>query len=104
MSRNAQADRVNVQGAGADKSPAAKQTIRDMTVGKPSKLIIQFMIPMFLGNVFQQFSNVADSSVAARLPGAQAHAGVGRTSTWRVLVAGGLDVLGGGRATCVEEW
>ncbi len=28
-------------------------TIRDMTSGSPIKLIIQFMIPMFLGNIFQ---------------------------------------------------
>ena len=32
-----------------------------MTVGNPVRLIIQFMIPMFLGNVFQQFYNIVDS-------------------------------------------
>ena len=35
-----------------------------MTVGNPVRLIIQFMIPMFLGNVFQQFYNIVDSIVA----------------------------------------
>ena len=32
-----------------------------MTVGNPVRLIIQFMIPMFLGNIFQQFYNIVDS-------------------------------------------
>ena len=32
-----------------------KEMTNDMTVGSPTKLIIQFMIPMCLGNVFQQF-------------------------------------------------
>ena len=39
----------------------ATKTIHDMTTGSPAKLIVQFMIPMFLGNIFQQFYNVADS-------------------------------------------
>ena len=39
----------------------SKTTINDMTVGSPAKLIIQFMIPMCLGNLFQQFYNVVDS-------------------------------------------
>ena len=38
-----------------------------MTVGNPVRLIIQFMIPMFLGNVFQQFYNIVDSIVAELL-------------------------------------
>lgn len=37
-----------------------------MTVGSPTKLIIQFMIPMCLGNVFQQFYNIADSIIAGQ--------------------------------------
>ena len=38
----------------------------DMTVGSPAKLIIRFMVPMCLGNIFQQFYNVADSIVAGQ--------------------------------------
>lgn len=41
-----------------------KEMTNDMTVGSPAKLIIQFMIPMCLGNVFQQFYNIADSIIA----------------------------------------
>ena len=28
---------------------------RDMTVGNPAKVIFNFTVPIFLGNVFQQF-------------------------------------------------
>ena len=40
-----------------------KDTTNDMTVGSPVSLIIKFMIPMCLGNLFQQFYNIADSIV-----------------------------------------
>ncbi len=43
-----------------------------MTVGNPVRLIIQFMIPMFLGNVFQQFYNIVDSIVAGQFIGVDA--------------------------------
>lgn len=44
----------------------SKTTINDMTIGSPAKLIIKFMIPMCLGNLFQQFYNVVDSIVAGQ--------------------------------------
>ena len=47
----------------------ATKTIHDMTTGSPVKLIVQFMIPMFLGNIFQQFYNVADSIIAGQFLG-----------------------------------
>ena len=45
----------------------AKDKTNDMTVGNPVSLIIRFMIPMCLGNIFQQFYNIADSIVAGQL-------------------------------------
>ena len=44
-----------------------KNRTNDMTVGSPVKLIIQFMIPMFLGNIFQQFYNIVDSMHSLQL-------------------------------------
>ena len=55
-------------------------TIRDMTSGSPVKLIIQFMIPMFLGNIFQQFYNIADTVIVGNWVGADALAAVGASS------------------------
>ena len=57
----------------------------DMTVGNPVKLIIQFMIPMFLGNVFQQFYNIADSIVAGQFIGVDALAAIGSTRIFDVF-------------------
>lgn len=56
----------------------SKTTINDMTIGSPAKLIIKFMIPMCLGNLFQQFYNVVDSIVAGQFLGVQALAAIGR--------------------------
>ena len=33
---------------------------RDMTTGKPAKILLNFTIPIFIGNVFQQFYSMAD--------------------------------------------
>ena len=52
-----------------------------MTVGSPAKLIIQFMIPMCLGNVFQQFYNIADTLIVGRVVGKNALAAVGSAYT-----------------------
>ena len=70
----------------------SKTTINDMTVGSPAKLIIQFMIPMCLGNLFQQFYNVVDSIVAGQFLGVQALAAIGSTGALMFFVIG-LTVL-----------
>ena len=54
------------------------QKANDMTVGSPVKLIIRFMIPMCLGNIFQQFYNIADSIVAGQFIGVDALAAIGK--------------------------
>jgi len=51
--------------------------MKDLTVGKESKLIFQFTIPMLLGNLFQQLYNVVDSVIVGHFLGKQALAAVG---------------------------
>ena len=58
-----------------------KDTTNDMTVGSPVSLIIKFMIPMCLGNLFQQFYNIADSIVAGKFIGVNALAAIGSTGS-----------------------
>lgn len=43
-----------------------QQTTRvlDMTEGSPAKLLVAFALPMFLGNLLQQFYNLADTAIA----------------------------------------
>lgn len=80
-----------------------KQTISDMTTGSPAKLIIRFMIPMYLGNLFQQFYNVVDSIVAGQFLGVQALAAIGSTGSLMFFVIGWLNGLTSGFAIMVAQ-
>ena len=52
-----------------------------MTVGSPVRLILVFAIPLFIGNVFQQIYNVADTMIAGYNIGDAAIAAIGATSS-----------------------
>lgn len=52
-------------------------TARDLTEGPPWKRIVEFSIPMLIGNVAQQFYNTADSIIVGRYIGDNALAAVG---------------------------
>ena len=52
-----------------------------MTQGSPFRLIMAFALPLFIGNIFQQFYNVVDSVVVGRFVGSQALAAVGCSGT-----------------------
>ena len=80
-----------------------KSTINDMTVGSPVKLIIQFMIPMCLGNIFQQFYNIADSIIAGQFIGVNALAAIGSTGSLMFFVTGWLNGLTSGFAILVSQ-
>ena len=43
--------------------------VLDMTQGKPVKMILAFAIPLFIGNIFQQLYNVADTAIIGNLLG-----------------------------------
>ncbi|WP_077609311.1 MATE family efflux transporter [Clostridium sp. Marseille-P2415] len=51
--------------------------VKDLTVGKPSKVLWQFSIPMFISVIFQQLYNITDSVVAGKFAGEEALAAVG---------------------------
>lgn len=51
--------------------------MKDMTAGKPAKILFLFAMPMILGNVFQQLYNIVDSVVVGNFVGAEALAAVG---------------------------
>lgn len=50
---------------------------KDMTEGTPWKRIVEFSIPMLIGNIAQQFYNTADSIIVGRYIGDNALAAVG---------------------------
>lgn len=53
---------------------------KDMTLGSPAKRILEFSIPMLLGNVAQQLYNTADSVIVGLYVGDNALAAVGSAS------------------------
>jgi putative MATE family efflux protein len=60
----------------------------NMTEGKPLPILLRFMFPVFLGNLFQQFYNMVDAIIVGRFIGAGALAAVGSTGTIMFLVLG----------------
>ncbi len=61
---------------------------KDMTTGNPWKIIIFFSIPVLLGNLFQQFYNMADAVIVGQFLGEDALAAVGSTGSIMFLVLG----------------
>ncbi|MBR5046784.1 MAG: MATE family efflux transporter [Eubacterium sp.] len=59
-----------------------------MTEGNIMRIILRFMMPLLLGNVFQQLYNMADSIIVGNFVGAHALAGVGSTGTIMFFVNG----------------
>lgn len=62
--------------------------VKDMTKGKPARLIITFALPLMLGNIFQQLYTVADTIVVGRVVGVEALAAVGAAEWLNWLLLG----------------
>ena len=75
----------------------------DLTKGSPLRLIIGFMIPTCLGNLFQQFYNLADSIIAGRFIGVDALAAIGSTTSLLFLVIGWLNGITSGFAIIIAQ-
>ena len=59
---------------------------KDLTHGEPIKLMMIFSIPLLIGNIFQQFYNIADIIIVGRTLGMNALAAVGSVSPLFFLV------------------
>ena len=70
----------------------AKSTVRDMTTGGIMKNIIKFCLPLMVGNLFQQFYNMADIIIVGQFVGKTALSAVGSVGSLNFLVIG--SVLG----------
>ena len=60
----------------------------NMTEGKPLPIMLKFMLPLFIGNAFQQVYNAVDSVIVGNYVGADALAAVGSTGTIMFLMNG----------------
>lgn len=69
--------------------------VKNLTEGKPLKLLFFFAMPMVLGNLFQQLYNMVDSMVVGKFVGEDALAAVGSSFPvvfLAVAVAAGLSM------------
>ncbi len=62
--------------------------IHRMTEGSPIRLILAFMVPLLIGNIFQQFYNIADIIIVGRIIGVRALAAVGAVAPLFMAVLG----------------
>ncbi len=72
--------------------------MKDLTKGKPSKLILAFALPIFLGNLLQLTYSLVDTRIVGSFLGDDALAAVGATTTLSNLIVGFLMGLCGGFA------
>lgn len=71
----------------------------DLIQGSPAKSLLIFAIPMILGNLFQQFYNMADSMIVGNFVSEQALAAVGASySLTNVFI---MIAIGGGNGAAV---
>ncbi len=59
-----------------------------MTKGSPLKLMLQFALPLLMGNLLQQTYNIIDAAIVGQILGADALASVGSSSSVQFLVLG----------------
>jgi MATE family, multidrug efflux pump len=75
----------------------------DMTVGNPRSLILKFAVPLLIGNIFQQFYNIADSVIVGRFIGVDALAAVGSTGSLVFLVMGVIMGMTSGFSVLIAQ-
>ncbi len=61
---------------------------KDLTQGSPTRLILQFSLPLMLGFLLQQFYNFVDTAIVGKTLGLDALAAVGSTSSLNFLILG----------------
>lgn len=59
--------------------------VLDMTRGNPTKLLIQFSIPLLIGNLFQQAYSLVDRIIVGRFVGDKAFSAIGATNALSLM-------------------
>lgn len=91
MSRPANSDNnleIRKGEAGNSTGKSGTSAVKSMTEGNPLGLIVRFMLPLLLGNIFQQAYNMVDGMIVGQMLGADALAAVGSSSSVQFLILG----------------
>ena len=78
--------------------------MKNLTVGKPLKLILFFAIPLFIGRLFNLFYTLVDTRIVGKTLGEASLAAVGATSTLSDLLTGLLNGFANGAAIVVATY
>ena len=81
-----------------------KGRVLDMTQGSPARLLLGFAVPIFLGNLFQQLYNLADTAIAGHMLGDTALAQIGATAALYSMLTGFAFGLNTGFALVVSRF
>lgn len=76
---------------------------KDLTVGKPVKLIMAYSMPLLIGNIVQQLYSMVDTIIVGNYIGEDALAAVGSTGAISFLVLGFIFGLTGGFAVLTAQ-
>lgn len=77
--------------------------MKDLTTGKPTKVIILFAIPLMCGYIFQQFYNMADCKIVSYYVGTGAFAAIGATAVISNTITGFINGMTQGFAIQVAN-
>ncbi len=78
--------------------------MKNLTEGKPLKLILLFAIPLFIGRLFDLFYTLVDTRIVGETLGEASLAAVGATSTLSELLTGLLNGFANGAAIVVATY
>lgn len=78
--------------------------MKNLTEGKPLKLILMFALPLFVGQLFQLFYSLADTRIVGATLGEAALAAVGATSTLSDLLMSLLNGITNGFAIIIATY
>ena len=76
---------------------------KDMTKGRPLPVILKFILPLVIGNIFQQLYNMADTIIVGRYVGSDSLAAVGSTGTIIFLIVGFAQGITAGFAVLTSQ-
>lgn len=78
--------------------------MKDLTKGSPAKVILQFALPVLIGQLLQLCYSLADTRIVSTLLGEQALSAVGATSALSALLVSLLTNLANGFAIIVARY
>ncbi len=78
--------------------------MKDLTTGKPIKIILLFSIPLFIGQLFQLFYSLADTRIVGAILGETSLAAVGATTTLSDFLIGLLNGFTNGCAIIIATY